>query len=43
MTNRKQLIKEIVHIIKQVDNVSVLKDMLNLVNGVYKHYIAGNW
>ena len=40
MENLKNRIEEI---IKKTDDEAVLQDMLNLINAVYKHYIAGNW
>jgi hypothetical protein len=42
MTN-KELIKQIVSILEKVDDEKVLQDMKDLINGVYKHYISGNW
>ena len=40
---KEKLIEQIVSILNKVDDISVLKDMLNLINGVYKHYILGKW
>ena len=40
---KTELIKEINSIIEKVDDENVLKDMKNLICGVYKHYISGNW
>lgn len=39
MTTQKQIIR----IIKKVNDEKVLKDMLNLVACVYQHYINGKW
>ena len=33
----------ILHNLEKVEDEGVLKDMLNLINAVYKHYISGNW
>lgn len=41
--NKQELIEQINEILKKVDDEKVLQDMKNLINGVYKHYISGNW
>lgn len=41
--NKDELVKRIEEIVEKVEDEGVLKDLLNLVNGVYKHYISGNW
>lgn len=41
--NKQELIEQINEIMKKVDDEKVLQDMKNLINGVYKHYISGNW
>lgn len=35
--------EQIISIINKINDEKVLKDILNLVNGVYKHFIAGTW
>lgn len=40
---KESIIEQIVSILNKVDDVTVLKDMLNLINGVYKHWISGKW
>ena len=40
---KEELIERIEEIVEKVEDEGVLKDLLNLVNGVYKHYISGNW
>lgn len=39
--NKQEIIEQIVSILEKVNDVSILKDMLNLVNGVYKHFVSG--
>ena len=41
--NKKELIEQINSILDKVDDENVLHDMTELINGVYKHYISGNW
>ncbi len=41
--NKQQLIEQINSILEKVDDETILKDMKDLINGVYKHYISGNW
>lgn len=41
--NKEELKKRIEEIVEKVEDEGVLKDMLNLINTVYKHYISGNW
>ncbi len=41
--NKKELIEKIVSILEKVEDINVLKDMLSLINGVYKHFISGHW
>ena len=41
--NKNELIEQINAILEKVDDEKVLQDMKNLINSVYKHYIAGNW
>lgn len=41
--NKEELKKRIEEIVEKVEDEGVLKDMLNLINAVYKHYISGNW
>lgn len=41
--NKQQLIEQINSILEKVDDENVLKEMKDLINGVYKHYISGNW
>lgn len=41
--NKKELIEQINSILDKVDDENVLKDMKELINGVYKHYISGSW
>ncbi len=41
--NKEELKKRIEEIVEKVEDEGVLKDLLNLINGVYKHYISGNW
>jgi hypothetical protein len=41
--NKQQLIEQINSILEKVDDETILKDMKYLINGVYKHYISGNW
>lgn len=43
MKSKQEIIKGIISIIEKVDDDQVLKDMKSLVNGVYKHYVAGEW
>jgi hypothetical protein len=40
---KDELIEKIEHIIHNTDDEAVLKDMLNLISSVYKHYTAGKW
>ena len=40
---KDELIEQIISIIRKIDNTIVLRDILNLVTGVYKHYINGKW
>ena len=40
---KESIIEQIKSILDKVDDLSVLKDMLNLINGVYKHYRSGKW
>lgn len=40
---KESIIEQIVSILNKVDDITVLKDMLNLINGVYKHYRFGKW
>lgn len=35
--------EQIISIINKINDEKVLKDILNLVNGVYKHFISGTW
>ena len=41
--NKEELKKRIEEIVEKVEDEGALKDMLNLINAVYKHYISGNW
>ena len=41
--DKQKIIEQINDILKKVDDEKVLQDMKNLINGVYKHYISGNW
>ena len=41
--NKQELIEQINSVLEKVDDENVLKDMKELINGVYKHYISGNW
>lgn len=41
--DKNELIKSIVSILEKVNDKNVLQEMKNLINGVYKHYISGNW
>lgn len=41
--NKTEIIEQINSILEKVDDEHVLKDMKNLINSVYKHYISGNW
>lgn len=41
--NKQQLIEQINSILEKVDDKTILKEMKDLINGVYKHYISGNW
>ena len=41
--NKDELVKRIEEIVEKVEDEGVLKDLLSLINGVYKHYISGNW
>ena len=41
--DKQKIIEQINEILKKVDDEKVLQDMKNLINGVYKHYISGNW
>ena len=41
--DKYELIEQMVSIMEKVDDENVLQDMKNLINGVYKHYISGNW
>lgn len=41
--NKNELIEQINAILEKVDDEKVLQDMKNLISGVYKHYISGNW
>lgn len=41
--DKKKLIEQINSILDKVDDEKVLQDMKKLINGVYKHYISGNW
>lgn len=34
---------QIIHIIEQIDDKKVLKDILNLITAIYKHYKSGKW
>lgn len=43
MTEKEKIINETVSIMGKVQDEKVLKDMQNLINGVYKHYVKGNW
>jgi hypothetical protein len=41
--SKQELIDQINSIIEKIDDEKVLQDMKDLINGVYKHYISGNW
>lgn len=41
--DKQKIIEQINEILKKVNDEKVLQDMKNLINGVYKHYISGNW
>lgn len=41
--NRREIIRQIVRMIRDVDSDTVLKDILNLTYAVYRHYKAENW
>ena len=41
--NKDELVEQIISIIQKIDDARVLKDLLNIINGVYKHYINGKW
>lgn len=40
---RREIIKEIIRMIREVKDETVLTDILNLTSTVHRHYIAGNW
>jgi hypothetical protein len=40
---KKALIEQIVSILEKIEDENVLKDLKNIINSVYKHYISGNW
>ena len=41
--DRETLIEQITFIINQIEDCTILKDMLNLVSMVYRHYKEGRW
>lgn len=41
--NKDEIIERIEHIIHNTKDEKVLKDMLNLISGIYKHYQSGKW
>ena len=40
---KQEILKRIESILKKIDDEMVLKDIYNLICGVYKHYLSGNW
>ena len=40
---RREIIKRIIRLIRDVDDEGALKDILNLTSAVHRHYKAGNW
>lgn len=43
MNEKEIIIEQINSILNKIDDENVLQDMKSLINGVYKHYISGNW
>lgn len=41
--DKQEIIEQINSVLEKVDDEKVLKDMLNLIKGIYKHYSAGKW
>ena len=41
--SRREIIKRIIRLIRDVDDDTVLNDILNLTSTVHRHYKAGNW
>ena len=41
--NKEAIIEQIKSILDKVEDEEVLKDMLNLLDTVYRHYISGDW
>lgn len=43
MNEKEKIRKQIIEICENVDDEVVLKDMKDLINDVYKHYLSGKW
>lgn len=41
--NKEMMIEQIKSILDKVEDETVLKDMLNLIDTVYRHYQNGQW
>lgn len=41
--NKESIIEQINSILDKIEDETVLKDMLNLVDAVYQHYQNGQW
>ena len=41
--DKEKTIEQINSILEKVDDENVLKDMLNLVGTIFRHYTSGKW
>lgn len=41
--NSKELKKQISSILEKIEDVRVLKDILNIINAIYIHFQSGKW
>lgn len=40
---KKEIIERINSILNKVDDEKVLREIYNLIFGIYKHFVSGNW
>lgn len=41
--DRETMIEQIKKIVDKVEDETVLKDMLNLIDAIYQHHLNGQW
>lgn len=41
--NKDEIIKSIISILEKIENEKVLKEIKNIINAIYKHYVSGKW